>query len=415
MLLATTMTTKMRPPLFCDLAPHIILDGLCYHISYSKIHPQLPILVLLGRTNIVYHKKPIATGVYGATETTGPQDEQPAQQDHNPQKEIAVHHEREIHDESNDITIKHLSTNYESVKFTEVIQCSVSNGSSTLAFDPIHPFFAMTHQKGCMISIYEISFDEKKKSRLVETFGQHNRKITCVSFGEISQHIRHVASGDSSGNIKVHRIDLQSENSAICIGLINNTSIDGYDFNSSNSIVNIGWLGQTMMSTNSDGKIWKVVNTRDDKKWEITTPNIQKSPETLDAIHQTFMRLNVSNVIVHPSTCFSAVSCKSDKISVVTIHDIRGDCSAVKSMYESPLYVNSMCFSRDGSRLYLGCTKDIIVLGVSPNGDNMSVLLKHCFGHTRHISSVIIHVTSEGKSILLAGDLTGHVVLLKNL
>ena len=153
------------------------------------------------------------------------------------------------------------------------------------------------------------------------------------------------------------------------------------------------------------------------EKWEITTPIIEKSPPDLDAVRQTFLISDVTHVIVHPSNCFSVVSRKVDKISVVTIHDIRGDirghCHS-KSQYDSPLYVNSMCFNRDGSRLFLGCSKDIIVLRVSPNGDNMTPLLRHCFGHTRHISSVVSHITPEGESVLLAGDLSGHIVLLKN-
>jgi hypothetical protein len=354
-----------------------------------------------------------ATGADGTTETTGPHDGQPSQQDHNPQGRLDSHTPHEPHEESDDITIVHPSQNDESVGFTEVIPCSVSNGSSTLALDPVHPFLAMTHQKGLMISIYEISLDEKSKSRLVETFGRHHRKITCVSFGEISHHIRHVASGDSSSNVKVHRIDFRVPNSAICIGLLNNTSIDGFHLEDrSNSIVSIGWLGETMVSTNSNGEIWKI-NTLKCEKWEITTPIIQKSPSDLDAVRQTFLTSNVTNVIVHQSSGFSAVSHRVSKISVVNIHDIIGDCRS-KSQYESSLYVNSMCFSRDASRLFLGCSKDIIVLRVSPNGNNMTPLLRHCFGHTRHISSVVFHVTSEGESVLLAGDLSGHVVLLKN-
>jgi len=277
----------------------------------------------------------------------------------------------------------------------------------------------MTHEKGRMISIYDVSLDEKNKSRLVETFGGHHRKITGVSFGEISQHVRLVASGDSSGNIKVHRIDFQVPNSAICIGLINNTSIADYcHLDDSNTIISIGWLGKTMVSTNSNGEIWKVNTTGNvDEKWEITTPIIKKSPLDLDAVRQTFLVSDVTNVIVDPFNRFSAVSSRvSEKVSAVTIHDIRGDthgrCCA-KSTYESPLWVSSMCFNGNASRLFLGCSKDIIVLRVSSEG-GMTPLLRHCFGHTRHISSVVFHVTPEGKSVLLAGDLSGHVVLLKN-
>ena len=400
-----------------------ITSGNGYLTSFSIINPNGTIIVIVNRSHEVIHLVPhdeITPSDHNAestgVEATGGYGTPP---DHEEEQAVRLNHglaiapKSEIHNESNGFEIVHLNGD-KSIRWKEPIQHPVSNGSETMAFDHEGQLLAITHDGG-MISIFNISLDEQIGSKVVETFdGGHKRKTTALSIGLRSGSIRRIARGDSIGNIKVYEIDLKSPNSARCIGRVDDTTEQNRCFNDVSSIISFNWSNQTLWSTNSKGKFW-IIDTSIDQTWEIKTPGNQKSPSMLNAVSNTIPMSNVTNVLIHPSNLFLVMVCSSGKKhSSVTTHPIpiTHDASSLVgiSNYSCTSFVRSMTFDNTGSILFLGCSKMIIALRVSPNGDTMTELWSHRVGNDRYISSLVLD--KEGES-LTASDLSGCVVSLK--
>jgi WD40 repeat protein len=301
-----------------------------------------------------------------------------------------------------------LSSDFQSVLQQESIHVSVSN-ERVVALHSFYPLLAITTGLlGRNIVIYQISLDMSYTSDVVERLIEHDQDITEVAFCKGTSNLIKIAFGDTLGSIRVYQMDVSSQNSSQCIGVLQNTPTGCYRY--SNPITSINWSdGNRMILTNSNGKIW-IIHAIDGQTWRIKTPDVEKSPPTLGTIFKNGIGdMYVTGVAFHPSGLFFA-TCSGTfqfKITKIQIWDVKTLESL--STYISPFHIFSMKFNIDGTMLFVGGPKETLILDVSSNGRQLNLISRYGVGHTRYISSVEVRHTHRGM-VLLSADLTGLIV-----
>lgn len=395
-----------------------ICRGNDYWYSYAILHLLFPIMVCLHRQrNDLYLREKYTPGESGQpTYPPKVSSEEPKHPPTAPASESKFWtpggtrlNPIERHTECSGLTIIYLSPGYAS--FGRSVDLDVLVSNEVLALHPFHAVFAIATEKGRKILIYRISLDEESSAPvLLETVTGHNRKITAISFCRSQGSTIRFASGDEYGNVMVHQMDLESPNSAQCIGILENTLSD-CSIDRPPRITSIDWSRDTILLSGL-GNIWKIqspVVSSHTPIWKITTPCIKLSPPNLDAL--SINKFGVELCCVHPSNRFFAVGIAgifSRNVRTIIVYDEA--THKEKSTFESPLPVYSIQFNGDGSKLLLGCTKGTIVLNVQPDGAAMTLLSRLEVGHTRHVSSVIMRRTDQG-DVVLSADLTGKLVM----
>lgn len=306
------------------------------------------------------------------------------------------------------LTLIRQSSNLQSVLRPENILVSVSN-ERVVAFHSFHPLLAIaTGLMGRNIVIYQISLDQNRRSHVVERLVEHDQDITAVAFCKGTSNIIRIAFGDVLGNIRVYQMDVTSQNSSQCVGILQNTPNDSYPH--SKPITSIDWSdGNRMAFTNSRGNIW-IIHTLDGQTWRIKTPDVEKSPPRLGAICKNGIgEINVTGVAFHPSGLFFATCSGTFQFNVrkIQIWDIR----TLESLttYIFPFHIFSMQFSIDGTMLFVGGPKEALILDVSQDGRQLNLISRYGVGHTRYISSIAVHHTHQG-IVVQTADLTGLII-----
>jgi WD40 repeat protein len=113
---------------------------------------------------------------------------------------------------------------------------------------------------------------------------------------------------------------------------------------------------------------------------------------------------NLACMAPHPSGNFFATFCKNNTIIL---------WDALTLQIISTLNLSealSMSFNSRGNLLIVGCVKKLVIVGVSPNGDNMRILAQNAV-HRRYVPAVAIHSFEEGISYILSGSNGGSLVL----
>jgi len=342
-------------PNFCRMHHATIISGNEYLYSFTEIHQTLPIVARVDRRG------------------------------------------------SYDLTLLYLSYDLKKIEQREIIKVSASN--ETFAFHSFHPLLAIVTESDRDIVIYRILCNRITPSYLVETLTGHEKTITALSFSKGTSGVIKIASGDRLGNIRVYQMNFNSPNSSQCLGVLRNIQSDFYS--KFNPITSIDWSNNNMISTNSNGNIWKI-DCQDGMNWAINTPIIKKSPSNLNAVSFIITNtIDIRHISVHPSGKFFATRSGYKKINIWDATTFQS-----KYTYMSPFYVFSMRFNVDGSILFIGGPKEIIALKIQQNGDDMSLLSRYSVGHTRYVSSIAMHQTDE-RNVVIAGDLTGLCVVIK--
>ena len=306
------------------------------------------------------------------------------------------------------LTLILLSSDLRSVLRPEIIVVSVSN-ERVVAFHSFHPLLAITTGLvGRNIVIYRISLDQNRRSHVVERLVEHDQDITAVAFCKGTSNVIRIAFGDVLGNIRVYQMDVTSQNSSQCIGILQNTPNDSYP--QSKPITSIDWSnGNRMTFTNSRGNIW-IIHTLDGQTWRIKTPDVEISPPRLGAICKNGIgEINVTGIAFHPSglffaTCSGTFQFNVRKIQIWEVRTLESLCT-----YISPFHIFSMQFSIDGTMLFVGGPKEALILDVLQDGRQLNLISRYGVGHTRYISSVAVRHTHRGMVVITA-DLTGLIV-----
>jgi WD40 repeat protein len=305
------------------------------------------------------------------------------------------------------LTLIRLSSDLRSVLHPEIIVVSVSN-ERVVAFHSFHPLLAITTGLvGRNIVIYRISLDRIRRSHIVETLVEHDQDITVVAFCKGTSNVIKIAFGDVLGNIRVYQMDVTSQNSSQCIGILQNTPNDCNP--QSKPITSIDWSdGNRMAFTNSKGKIW-IIHTLDGQTWRIKTPGVVSPPRLGTICKNGIGEINVTGVAFHPSglffaTCSGTFQFHIRKIQIWDIRTLESLCT-----YVSPFHIFSMKFSIDGTMLFIGGPKEALILDVSQDGKQLNLISRYGVGHTRYISSVTVRHTHRGMVVITA-DLTGLIM-----
>jgi len=203
-------------------------------------------------------------------------------------------------------------------------------------------------------------------------------------------------------------MDVSTQNSSQCIGVLQNTPTDFY--RQFSLITGIDWSdGNRMILTNSNGKIW-IIHALDRKTWRIKTPDVEKSPPTLGTIFKNGIGdMHVTGVAFHPSglffaTCSGKFQFHIRKIQIWDVKTLESLCT-----YISHFHIFLMKFSIDGTMLFVGEPKETLILVLSPNGRQLNLISRYGVGHTRYVSSVVVRHTHRGM-VVLSADLTGLIV-----
>ena len=240
----------------------------------------------------------------------------------------------------------------------------------------LHQFHALlaitTGLVGRNIVIYQILLDQIRNSHVVETLVEHDQDITAVAFCKGTSNVIKISFGDRLGNIRVYQFDVSTQNSSQCIGVLQNIPTGCYRH--FNQITGIDWSdGNRMILTNSDGKIW-IIHALDGQTWRIKTPDVEKSPPTLGTICKNGIGdIHVSGVSFHPSgflfaTCSGSFSEK--KFRNIKVWDVK--TLGTLCTYICPFNIFWIKFSIDGTMLFVGGPKEILILDISPNGRQLS-------------------------------------------
>jgi len=201
------------------------------------------------------------------------------------------------------ISLIRLSSDFQSVLRQEPIHVTVSN-ERLVVFHQFHPLLAITTGLvGRNIVIYQISLDRIRSSHVVETLVEHDQDITAVAFCKGTSNVIKISFGDRLGSIRVYQMDVSTQNSSQCIGVLQNTPTDFY--RQFSLITGIDWSdGNRMILTNSNGKIW-IIHALDGQTWRIKTPDVEKLPPTLGTIYKNGIGdMHVTSIAFHPSGLF---------------------------------------------------------------------------------------------------------------
>jgi hypothetical protein len=280
------------------------------------------------------------------------------------------------------VKLMYLSPDMSAVVHTDFFRPGSING--VMAFHQTHAFLAIVGgMSSCNVSIYEFSADRTDVSQPFQVLIGHNRSVTAISFckGDLQERVR-IATGDEAGNIKIWLM-----HSAECVHTV--VSPSGSSFSSYNRVSSINWLdGVTLATTHYNDHV-----------------NVMKcyGGVVLGGVESFKPKIyEVECIKFNPNGTFFA-TCSSGQVKLWDSSSF--EC---KFTFACPSSAFSMQFNALGNLLIVGCTKEICVLEVLPNGDGL-ILLARQAPHTRYVDSVAIQLTDDCRIVCLSGDKTGNV------
>ena len=277
------------------------------------------------------------------------------------------------------VKLMYLSPDMRTVVHTDFFRPSSAIG--VIAFHQTHAFLAIASDMSSHnVYIYQLSAVGTDVSQPVKILVGHSHSVTAISFckGSCSQNIK-IATGDEAGNIKIWLM-----RSGECVTMIESQ----FRFN---MVSSIDWLDDvTLATTHCNDHV-----------------NVMKcyGGVVLGGVKSFKPRMNdVECIKFHPNGKIIA-TCSSSSGRVKLWDSSSFECKFTFACPSSPF---SMQFNELGNLLIVGCTKEICVLEVLPNGDGL-ILLARQAPHTRYVDSVAIQLTDDCRVVCLSGDKTGNV------
>jgi hypothetical protein len=280
------------------------------------------------------------------------------------------------------VRLMFLSLNIKTVAHTEIIRPNTVN--KTMAFHQTHAFLAIA----CGRSSDHVTIFQLTANRTVQTVQVligHKHSVTAISFckADSQQRIK-IATGDEEGTIKIWLM-----HSAECVRTFNSPFQSSLF--SQNAVSSIDWLNDVTLATIHYNDHINVIEC-----YGGVVLGGVKSFKPKDPAMQC--------IKFHPNGSFFATC--SSIFGEVKLWD--SSSFVCKFTFNCPSSAFSMQFNELGNLLIVGCTKEICVLEVFPNGDGLILLAKQA-PHRRFVDSVAIQLTDDYRVVCLSGDKTGNV------
>lgn len=281
------------------------------------------------------------------------------------------------------VRLMYLSSDIKTVVHTEIFRPDSVNGA--MAFHQTHAFLTIAcGMSSHNVNIYQLSADGTDVSPPVQILIGHNHSVTAISFCKGGSKNIKIATGDEAGNIKIWLM-----RSAECVSMVE--SPFRFSFFSRNMVSSIDWLDDVTLATthcNDHVNVMKCYGG-------VVLGDVQSFKPRITA---------VECIKFHPNGRFFA-TCSSSPGWVKLWDSSSFEC---KFTFVCPSSAFSMQFNALGNLLIVGCTKEICVLEVLPNGDGM-ILLARQAPHSRYVDSVAIQLTDDCRVVCLSADKTGNI------
>lgn len=243
------------------------------------------------------------------------------------------------------------------------------------------------------VTVYQVNLDDSSLTPRAILKGSQST-VTAVAFCPNDQ--LRVATGDISGGVKIFDI-----RNGECKCIFRPLSSHYERFYSNYSISSIKWMNPMQIVTITLNQEMKCVQILTDDKFEIRTFE-NPIPKGTTLSHQ-----NLVCMVYHPSRRFF-VTCS---LSTLTLWDASFGIQSTLSLGSR---VYSLRFNRLGNLLIVGSSKNLMIVGVSPNGNQMRLLAQNEV-HTRHISDIVIvdHTDDDNYISILSAGINGSLVSSK--
>lgn len=283
--------------------------------------------------------------------------------------------------------------------------------AANLTFHPTLPFLAsysgripdilelqwFKGQLSTSVTIYQIYLDGRLPTQIAVLEG-HKSPVTAVAFCP-NDSLR-IATGDNGGSIRIW--DIWSSTGCIfrrCVFWIDSgympPNVISHCFVSS-----IIWLNSNTLVAGQNDRSMHFVKMS-------PVGNFEKEAFMTNPTEKfNFPCGNLACMAPHPSGRFFVTV-----VNYFTL--ILWDASSLEilSTLEIPKKTYSMSFNSLGNLLIVGCVKNLVIVGVSPNGDNMRILAKNEID-SRYVPAVAIHSNGD-ETCILSGSFGGSLVLSK--
>lgn len=281
--------------------------------------------------------------------------------------------------------------------------------AANLTFHPTLPFLASNSgripdilelecfggQLSTSVTIYQLYLDGRIPTQIAVLEG-HKSPVTAVAF--CPNYSLRIATGDNGGSIRIW--DIYSSTRCVfrrCVFKIDSgympPNVISHCFVSSNI-----WLGSNTLVTGQNDRSMHFVKMSPvgdfEKKTFMANPTEKFN----------FPCGNLACMAPHPSGNFFATFCKNQTIILWDALTLQ-----IISTLNLPSEAFSMSFNSLGNLLIVGCVKNLVIVGVSPNGDNMQILAQNAV-HRRYVQAVAIH-SFKDKTCILSGSFGGSLVL----
>ena len=244
------------------------------------------------------------------------------------------------------------------------------------------------------VTIYQLYLDGSLPTRFAVLVG-HQCPVTAVAF--CPNVPSRVATGDNGGSIKVWDI----RNKRIdCVYTIDSGYIPPNSIISSCFVSNIIWMSPTSFVTGNRSREMNFVQNLSEgaflRRSFLANPT-EKFPFSCGYLYC---------IASHPSGSFFATI-----VNYFTL--ILWDASSLEilSTLEITNEAYSLKFNPLGNLLIVGCVKNLVIVGVSPNGSNMRILAQNPV-HKRFVTAVANHSNGD-ETFILSGSIDGSLVLSK--
>jgi WD40 repeat protein len=242
------------------------------------------------------------------------------------------------------------------------------------------------------VTLYHVTLDERPPTRFAVLNG-HQCPVTAVAF--CPNDPSRVATGDNGGSIR-----LWDTSKSICLYKIDPDYIPPHNIISFVLVSSIIWMSPTSFVTGNRRREMNFVQISAEGEFERRSFSANPTKEF------PFSCGYLSCMAPHPSGRFFA--------TIVNYFNlILWDASSLEilSTLEIPHEAYSFAFNPLGNLLFIGSVKNLMIVGVSPDGNQMRVLAQNDV-HKRYITNVVVHTVGDDNCIL-SGAISGSLVLLK--
>lgn len=249
-------------------------------------------------------------------------------------------------------------------------------------------------QLSTSVTIYQLYLDGSIPTQIAVLEG-HESPVTAVAF--CPNDPSRVATGDNGGSIKVW--DIRGRR-GVCVYTIDSGYMPSNRLISKWFVLNIIWMSPTSFVTGNRSREMNFVQNSSEgaflRRSFLANPTI-KFPFSCGYLYY---------MAPHPSSRFFVTV-----VNYFTL--IIWDASSLEilSTLEFPDEIYSMSFNSVGTLLIVGCVKKLVIVWVSPNGDNMQILAQKAV-HKRFVTAVANHSNVDGPCIL-SGSIDGSLGLSK--